>query len=102
MRMHRGSSKEEAVDRRASEALPLSASPAFPEGLVIDLDFVRGGRVERHQVIVPSGTLLRVALRLAGGAAEGSAVLRGETPVPLDLRLDRAERFTVVSTFSGG
>jgi sulfur carrier protein ThiS len=54
------------------------------------------------EIDVPFGTLLRRALREAGQAAEGSAVLEGETPVPLDEPLERSRRFTVVPTFSGG
>ncbi len=99
MRMHRGSSKEVRDAPRASESLPLSAPPAT---VPVDLEITRGRGVERRQLRVPSGTLVRTVLRQSGCAPEGSAVLLGETPVPLDLPIDRPLRLTVVPTFSGG
>ncbi|MCI4368680.1 MAG: hypothetical protein L3K09_03865 [Thermoplasmata archaeon] len=51
---------------------------------------------------VATGTLLRGALRLAGEAAEGSAVFDGARPVPLDTPILTSRRLEVVRTFSGG
>jgi len=101
MRMHRGSSKGVRSPPRTPESLPLSASPP-PAPVRIRFEITRGGRIEPVEIDVPFGTLLRRALREAGQAAEGSAVLEGETPVPLDEPLERSRRFTVVPTFSGG
>ncbi|MCI4362073.1 MAG: hypothetical protein L3J77_02625 [Thermoplasmata archaeon] len=53
-------------------------------------------------VMVPVGTRLRDVLRDQGHAPEGSAVLLDGHPVPLDTRIERPVRFTVVPTFSGG
>jgi sulfur carrier protein ThiS len=96
--MHRGSSKGPRGEAPRPESLPLSASP----NLRIELTVARGGRSDRHIIRVPKGTSLRVALRSIGMAAEGSAVLNGDRPVPLDLPLERNARFTVIPTFSGG
>ncbi|MCI4348097.1 MAG: hypothetical protein L3J97_05705 [Thermoplasmata archaeon] len=63
---------------------------------------MRAGQSERHTRWVPKGTQLRVVLRSIGQAVEGSAVLDGDRPVPLDLPLERNARFTVIPTFSGG
>ncbi|HXW67881.1 MAG TPA: hypothetical protein VEL82_08425 [Thermoplasmata archaeon] len=51
---------------------------------------------------MPAGTLVRSVLRATGLAPEGSAVLDGETPIPLDTAIERDVRLTVVPTFSGG
>jgi sulfur carrier protein ThiS len=97
--MHRGSSKEVRDPTRASGNLPLSASPAL---VTVHLEITRGGSVERRRVRVAVGTSVRSVLRAHGFAPEGSAVLRGETPIPLDTVVDRAMRLTIVPTFSGG
>jgi sulfur carrier protein ThiS len=65
-------------------------------------ELVRAGRTESRTVEVPLGTPVRRALRSIGQAPEGSAVLEGEEPVPLDRPIRSASRFTVLSTFSGG
>ena len=96
--MHRGSSKGRRGRTRRPETLPLSASPV----LTIHLEIARAGASEVHRLRLPRGTLVRQALRTVGQAAEGAAVLRDGVPVPLDLPLDRNERFTVIPTFSGG
>ena len=96
--MHRGSSKGRRGTAPGPERLPLSASPT----LRIELEVTRAGRSDRHTIRVPSGTLLRSVLRSIGQAAEGSAVLLGDRPVPLDLRLEKNARFRVIPTFSGG
>jgi sulfur carrier protein ThiS len=97
--MHRGSSKEARGAPRASESLPLSASPARVSVVV---EVTRGGSVERHRVRVLAGTTVRAVLRQTGHAPEGSAVLIAGTSVPLDATIDRPTRLTVVPTFSGG
>jgi sulfur carrier protein ThiS len=96
--MHRGSSKGPRGEAPRPERLPLSASPTIR----VELMVARAGRSDRHTVRVPKGTPLRLVLRSIGQAAEGSAVLEGDRPVPLDLPLDRNGRFTVIPTFSGG
>jgi sulfur carrier protein ThiS len=96
--MHRGSSKGPRGKPPRSESLPLSASPTVR----IELEVVRAGHSQRRTVQVPKGTPLRVALRSIGQAAEGSAVLSGDRPVPLDLPLEKNGRFTVIPTYSGG
>ncbi len=96
--MHRGSSKGAGGQAPAPETLPLSASPLVP--LVVEL--TRGRSVDRRTIEVPSGTLVRVALRGLGQAPEGSAVLLEDVPIPLDTPIDRPMRLTVVPTFSGG
>ena len=100
MRMHRGSSKDVPGVARAAETLPLSASA--PRTVSVVLELTRAGAVERRRLRVPVGTTVRVALRRIGQAPEGSAVLLGQTPVPLDLPIEGPLRLTVVSTFSGG
>jgi sulfur carrier protein ThiS len=97
--MHRGSSKEARGDLRASETLPLSASP---RPIPVVLEVTRGGSVERRRIRVPPGTAVRTVLRQAGCAPEGSAVLIDGTSIPLDATIDRPTRLTVVPTFSGG
>jgi sulfur carrier protein ThiS len=97
--MHRGSSKGAREREPAPGSLPLSASPAT---VAILIELTRGGSVERRRVRVPSGTLVRAVLRSVGQAPEGSAVLLGETPIPLDTPIDGPMRLTVVPTFSGG
>ncbi len=96
--MHRGSSKEAEGAPSASENLPLSASVPFR----VTLEFTRADRREIREVDVMPGTLLRELLRRLGGSAEGSLVLLGETPVPLDTPLHRSARLVVIATFSGG
>jgi sulfur carrier protein ThiS len=95
--MHRGSSKEARDASRASETLPLSASP-----VTVWVEVTRGGSVERRRLRVAPGTTVRAVLRTAGLAPEGSAVLVAGTSVPLDVPIDRPTRLTVVPTFSGG
>ncbi len=97
--MHRGSSKEARGATRASETLPLSASPVL---VAVRIEVTRGGSVERHRLRIPAGTHVRAVLRRVGCAPEGSAVLVRGTSVPLDAPIDRATRLTVVPTFSGG
>jgi sulfur carrier protein ThiS len=97
--MHRGSSKDAAGDPRTSDNLPLSASSRT---IPVVLEITRGGAVERHRLRVAPGTLVRAVLRSSGHAPEGSAVLDGEIPVPLDAPIERAVTLTVVPTFSGG
>jgi sulfur carrier protein ThiS len=96
--MHRGSSKGPGGNTPRPETLPLSASPT----VCIRLEVTRAGRSDRHTVRVAKGTPLRVVLRSIGQAAEGSAVLSGDRPVPLDLPVEKNARFTVIPTFSGG
>jgi sulfur carrier protein ThiS len=97
--MHRGSSNGVRRQRRAPETLPLSASPT---PVLVTIEITRGGSVERTQIRVAPGTLIRAALRSTGHAPEGSAVLIEEVPVPLDTPIDQPVRLTVVPTFSGG
>jgi sulfur carrier protein ThiS len=98
--MHRGSSKGDRAGPRTPGILPLSASalPSVP----VTVDLTRGTSVERRQLTVVAGTPVRAVLRLLGRAAEGSAVLVGDTPIPLDTPLDRPIVLTVLPTFSGG
>jgi len=97
--MHRGSSNGARATPGRPETLPLSASPAL-----VSVTFVieRSGRTERRTVSVPRGTLVRAALRRLELAPEGSAVLDGPTPLPLDEPLDEDRELTVIPTFSGG
>jgi sulfur carrier protein ThiS len=95
--MHRGSSKAVGEGPPTADNLPLSAP-----SLSIEIEVVRGARSELHHLQLPTGTLVREAVRKIGLAPEGTAVLDGETPVPLDLPLDRPLRLIVVPTFSGG
>jgi sulfur carrier protein ThiS len=100
MRMHRGSSKDVREPPRAPGILPLSASSRPTVAVVLDI--TRGGSVDRRRLKVAAGTSVRTALRSAGQPPEGSAVLEGDTPIPLDTPIDRPMRLVVVSTFSGG
>jgi sulfur carrier protein ThiS len=97
--MHRGSSKDARNPPRVPESLPLSASPATVAVLV---EVTRGASVERHELTVVPGTLVRVALRSLGHSPEGCAVLIDDVPIPLDAPIDRPTHLTVVPTFSGG
>jgi sulfur carrier protein ThiS len=82
------------------ETLPLSApTPAL---LPLVLDIGRAQPEPPRELWVVPGSTVRAALRSIGLAPEGSAVLDGETPLPLDTPIDRPRRLTVVSTFSGG
>jgi sulfur carrier protein ThiS len=100
--MHRGSSKGTGKRRPLPEALPLSASWSLAS-VSVEIDVARGRRRGPPvRVEVAVGTPLRELLRSLGHSPEGSAVLLDGTPVPLDTRVDRATRFTVVPTFSGG
>jgi sulfur carrier protein ThiS len=84
------------------ETLPLSASPS-PRMVDVQFDVARGRRAGPVVTVsVAVGTRLREVLRSQGHAPEGSAVLLDGTPVPLDTRIDRPMRFTIVPTFSGG
>jgi sulfur carrier protein ThiS len=96
--MHRGSSKERRGRPRRSESLPLSASPT----VCIRLEVTRASQTAVHTVRVNRGTPLRTVLRSIGQSVEGSAVLVGDRPVPLDLPLEKDSRFVVIPTFSGG
>ena len=97
--MHRGSSKGPAAPAAAPETLPLSASPALVR---VELEWVRAGRRELRVVDLPPDSPVRAALRATGWAAEGCAVLDGDTPIPLDAPVEAGHRLTVVPTFSGG
>jgi sulfur carrier protein ThiS len=100
MRMHRGSSKDVSGGSRTAETLPLSASA--PATVSVVLELTRAGAVRARRLRVPVGTTVRAVLHRVGEAPEGSAVLLDETPVPLDLPIERPLKLTVVSTFSGG
>ena len=97
--MHRGSSKGAATPV-APETLPLSAPPA--RTVAVRVELLRGAVGETVEVAVPVGTPIRVLLRSLGRAPEGSAVLRGEQPLPLDEPITEPMELTVLSTFSGG
>lgn len=99
MRMHRGSSKGGGSAGPAPETLPLSAPPPVVR---VELHVTRAARVEVRSVEVPRGAPLRAALRAAGLAPEGCAVLCDAIPWPLDQPLERPGTLTVVPTFSGG
>ncbi len=98
--MHRGSSKAARENLRATETLPLSASS--PPSVVIEVEVARAGRRDSFTLTVPSGTLVREAVRQVGVAPEGASVLVDEVSVPLDQRLEGPTRLLVVPTFSGG
>jgi sulfur carrier protein ThiS len=70
--------------------------------VLVTIELVRAGRVEIHEVRVPSQSRIRDALAAAGLHAEGCAVLEGEVPLPLDAPLPREPRLSVLPTFSGG
>jgi len=97
--MHRGSSKGVPTEPGAPEPLPLSASTG---PITVTLCLTRGRAVERLDLTVARGTLVRAALRSAGRSPEGSAVLLDDVPIPLDTPIDRALELTVIPTFSGG
>jgi sulfur carrier protein ThiS len=66
------------------------------------VDITRGASTTTRRITVPSGTLVRAVLRSLGHAAEGSAVLVDDVPIPLDTPLEAPTRLTVIPTFSGG
>jgi sulfur carrier protein ThiS len=98
--MHRGSSKAAREGLPAADTLPLSASS--PSEVSVEIEVTRAGKVQHHLLHVATGTRVREAVRQVGLAPEGSVVLIDDTPVPLDLPLDRSVRLVVVPTFSGG
>jgi sulfur carrier protein ThiS len=98
--MHRGSSKAAPGDPGATETLPLSASS--PPAIAVEIEVARAARSESRVVYVPPGRHIRDAIRAAGLAPEGVAVLVDDTPVPLDEPIVGPVRLTVVPTFSGG
>jgi sulfur carrier protein ThiS len=85
---------------RPPETLPLSASPERRVWVTVEL--TRGASVEERRVRVAAGTEVRALLRSIGQAPEGSAVLVRDVPIPLDTRMERTTRLTVLPTFSGG
>jgi sulfur carrier protein ThiS len=95
--MHRGSSKADGANPLPADTLPLSAP-----SLSIEIEVARGGHSVTHRLEVVRGSLIRDAVRSIGLAPEGTAVLVDDTPVPLDLPIDRPLRLIVVPTFSGG
>jgi sulfur carrier protein ThiS len=99
MRLHRGSSKDARGNPPPTGILPLSASPPEVE---VEVEVVRGGRSRVIRLRIDRGTTVRSVVRRAGEAPEGSLVLRGETPLPLDTPVEQSLRLTVVPTFSGG
>jgi len=68
----------------------------------VEVEVARGGRSRSARFEVEPGTLVRAVVRFAGESPEGCAVLLGESPVPLDMPIERPLRLTVVPTFSGG
>ncbi len=99
MRMHRGSSKGRRGPTRRPEHLPLSV----PRPTIrVTVETVRAAATRRQSVCVPPGHRVNDVLRAIGAAGEGSLVLIGENPVPLDTIIDRPVRLTVIPTFSGG
>jgi sulfur carrier protein ThiS len=68
----------------------------------VEFEILRGGRSSLRPVEVEEGMLLRVALRKAGYAPEGSAVFEGDRPLPLDVALRSSCRLVLIPTFSGG
>ncbi len=98
MRMHRGSSKGTGAGAPGPETLPLSVLPA----VTITFRSERAGRGDVRTARVPRGTTIRAALRSVGWFGEGSAVLDGGQPVPLDTPVESDRTLTVVPTFSGG
>lgn len=86
----------------APETLPLSASPPPRDLVIVEFELVRASSRTTRSVQVVRGAPVRAALRAAGYPAEGSCVLDGETPVPLDRPLLCDTRLSVVPTFSGG
>jgi hypothetical protein len=82
---------------------PIPVRTVAPVDLVVvELEIVRAGSRRILRVEVPLGSPIRRALRAAGQAAEGSAVLEGDTPVPLDRPLAGPIHLVVIPTFSGG
>jgi len=66
------------------------------------VEIARAGVSRRTSVKVPSGTLVRDAVRPIAGSPEGYAVLVDDDSVPLDLPIERPMHLVVVPTFSGG
>jgi sulfur carrier protein ThiS len=95
--MHRGSSKAGGASPPPADNLPLSAP-----SLAVEVEVARAGRSTLFHLEVAPGTTVRAVVRQVGQAPEGAVVLLDETPVPLDLPIDRPLRLTVVPTFSGG
>ena len=98
--MHRGSSKGTRRTGRLPESLPLSASA--PARVAVSIEIARAGRSEHRRLLVEVGSTIRTILRKLGQAAEGSAVLVGDEPVPLDLPVEGPLSIVVVPTYSGG
>ncbi len=68
----------------------------------VELEIVRAVSRQVLRVEVPRGSSIRDALRSAGRPPEGSAVLEGDRPLPLDHPILAPARYLVVPTFSGG
>jgi sulfur carrier protein ThiS len=98
--MHRGSSKGARNPSDAPEPLPLSASPA--RRVTVRLELLRGVESKWVELEVIVGTPIRALLHSLGRSPEGSAVLRGDQPLPLDTPITEPGELTVFSTFSGG
>ncbi len=96
--MHRGSSNGTGGPTPLPGSLPLSASPSVE----VIVELVRGASVDRRVARVAADASVRTALRAVGLFGEGSAVLDGGRPLPLDTPVGAARTLTVVPTFSGG
>jgi len=68
----------------------------------ITVEIARAGQRREMVLELQEGTLVRAAVRAAGCAPEGCAVLVDGVSVPRDLPLRAATRLTIVPTFSGG
>jgi sulfur carrier protein ThiS len=68
----------------------------------VAIEFRRNGRSEVHEVSVDPTSPVRVVLRQLGYPPEGSAVLDGEQPLPLDEPVGTRTRLIVLPAFSGG
>ena len=82
------------------EILPLSASP--PDRVLVRVTIERASRASSQEVWVARGTLVRALLRALGFAPEGSAVLVGGVPWPLDRPIEADVDLVLIPTFSGG
>lgn len=51
---------------------------------------------------VPETATVEAVLRLVGAKPDAVIVLREETPIPLDARLESGDALRIVSVFSGG
>jgi sulfur carrier protein ThiS len=70
--------------------------------VTVSISISRGASKAPRSLTLPKGARIRDAVRAVGLSPEGTAVLLGERPVPLDGELADGMSLVLVPTYSGG